>query len=50
MSGSWSEDWKAVLRIRIRGIRINSLDPDPYKKLAGSGIRIQLEPLKTEKN
>ena len=29
----------AVLRIRIRGIRIVSLDPDPYKKLPGSGSK-----------
>ena len=28
----------AVWRIRIRGIRIISLDPDLYKKMAGSGI------------
>ena len=26
-----------VLRIRIRGIRIISLDPDLYQKMAGSG-------------
>ena len=32
-----------VLRIRIRGIRIISLDPDPYKKMAGSGIRIRIK-------
>ena len=31
-----------VWRIRIRGIRIISLDPDPYQKLAGSGIRIRI--------
>ena len=35
-----------VLRIRIRGIRIISLDPapDPYQKRAGSGIRIRIDP------
>ena len=35
----------AVLRIRIRGIRIFSLDPDPdpYKKMAGFGIRIRIK-------
>ena len=27
----------AVLRMRIRGIRIITLDPDPYQKMAGSG-------------
>ena len=38
-----------IFLLRIRGIRIISLDPDPYNKLAGSGIRIrQLKPLKTE--
>ena len=37
--------WSAVLRIRIRGIRIMSLDPDsdPYKKMAASGIRIRIK-------
>ena len=30
--------WLAVLRISIRRIRIIFLVPDPYKKLAGSGI------------
>ena len=34
---------QAVWRIRIRGIRIISLDPDPYKKMAGSGIRIRIK-------
>ena len=29
-------------RIQIRGIRIISLYPDPYKKMAGSGIRIRI--------
>ena len=32
-----------VLRIRIRGIRMISLDPDPFKKMAGSGIRIRIK-------
>ena len=33
------------IRIRIRGIRIISLDldPDPYKKMAESGIRIRIK-------
>ena len=34
---------EAVLRIRIRGIRIISLDPDPYQKMAGSGIQIRIK-------
>ena len=34
---------KAVLLIRIRGTRIVSLDPDPYEKMAGSGIRIRIK-------
>ena len=32
----------AVWQIRIRGIRILSLEPDPYKKMAGSGILIRI--------
>ena len=32
-----------VLRIRIRGLRIISLDTDPYQKMAGSGIRIRIK-------
>ena len=32
-----------VWRIRIRGISVISLDPDPYKKMAGSGIRIRIQ-------
>ena len=31
------------IRIRIRGIRIISLDPDPYQKMAGSGIWIRIK-------
>ena len=38
----WGEG--VVWRIRIRGIRIISLDPDPYQMIR---IRIQLKPLKT---
>ena len=32
-----------VCRNRIRGIRIISLDPDSYKKMARSGIRIRIK-------
>ena len=35
------------LRIRIRRIRIISLDPDPYKKLAGSRIVLDPDPYLT---
>ena len=38
-----SEQSVPALRIRIRGIRKISLDPDPYEKLDGSGIRIRIK-------
>ena len=50
--GSGSVDSVSFPWIRIRGFRIISLYPDPYQKLAGSGIRIriQLNPWKTVNN
>ena len=42
-----------VWRIRIRGIRNISLDPDPYKKMPGSGSvsnDTDLDPTKTIEN
>ena len=43
--GQKSRDTLPVWQIWIRGIRIISLDPDldPYKKMAGSGIRIRIK-------